>query len=192
MSAPPHQCILIPHVVPDHVSLLTTLLADVAWTSHMASRRTASMGVPYNYGGASYPVTPWHPAVKALANKLTAHLGFTSTNCLLNYYPTGRHTMGWHADDTTILAEGTGVGIVSLGATRTLKLRARNESGFLYENLTLEAGSLLLMPAAMQAHWRHAIKREDVGEARVSLSFRQIVKWPEVPPEVPPLGDRNG
>jgi alkylated DNA repair dioxygenase AlkB len=99
--------------------------------------------------------------------------------------------MGWHADDTTILAEGTGVGIVSLGATRTLKLRARDDSGFIYEKLKLEAGSLLLMPAEMQAYWRHAIKREGVDEPRVSLSFRQIVKWPEVPPEVPPLAGQQ-
>ena len=186
MNPPPHNCRLIRDVVPDHATLLIRLRDEVAWTQHMRSRRTASMGVPYNYAGASYPVSPWHPEVAALAKRLSATLGFTATNCLLNYYPSGEHTLGWHSDDVTILAEGTGIGIVSLGVTRTLKLRIQDAAGYHYEALALEGGSLVLMNQEMQADWRHAIRRADTAEPRISLSFRHIVRWPERPPEVPP------
>jgi alkylated DNA repair dioxygenase AlkB len=158
----------------------------VAWTRHMAARRTASMGVPYNYGGASYPVSPWHPAVAALAERVAPVAGFSPTNCLLNYYPTGQHRMGWHSDDTTILREGTGIAILSLGTARTLRLRCQDGEGFHYEDLPLPGGSLLFMSAEMQAHWRHSIGKESTEAPRVSLSFREIVRWPDEPPPVPP------
>ncbi len=172
-------------MVPHHHELLATLLDEVAWSSHMRARRTASMGVPYNYGGASYPVRPWHPAVAALRDQLP--LGFHATNCLLNLYPSGQHSMGFHADDVTILEPGTDIAVVSLGATRPLRLRTGGpELGFRYEDLPLPGGSVLWMSQAMQAHWRHAMKRVPEAGPRLSLSFRHIVRWPEVPPEVPP------
>jgi len=188
MRPPPHGCRLTPDFLADHQRLLERLRDELDWTRHMRSRRTASMGVPYNYGGASYPVAPWHPAVRALADRVAPVAGFAPTNCLLNYYPTGRHSMGYHSDDTSILAEGTGVAIVSLGVTRELWLRAGlgPDAGFHYESLDLTGGSLLMMSAAMQAHWRHAIRRADTDAPRISLSFRHIVRWPETPPPVPP------
>jgi alkylated DNA repair dioxygenase AlkB len=182
----PHGCRLTPGFLTHHQRLLERLRDDLAWTQHMRSRHTYSMGVPYNYAGASYPVTPWHPAVQALGARVAAAVGFPATNCLLNFYPTGQHSVGWHADDTTILAQGTGVAIVSLGETRTLKLRCEVAAGFHYEALPLPGGSLLLMGAAMQARWRHAIRREDTDLPRISLSFRHIVRWPAAPPPVPP------
>ena len=179
-----HGCRLLLDVVPDHLALLETLIAEVAWTSHMKARRTASMGVPYNYGGASYPVAPWHPSVARLRDGLP--LGFEATNCLLNYYESGRNSMGFHADDVSILEPGTPIAILTLGATRPLRLRSGDaERGFAYEDLPLPGGSLLFMSQQMQAHWRHAMRRVPEAGPRLSLSFRQIVKWPEVPPVVP-------
>ena len=171
-------------MVRDHEALLARLVEEVDWTSHMRSRRTASMGVPYNYAGASYPVSAWHPAVAILRDTLP--LGFTATNCLLNLYPTGQHSLGFHADDVSILEPGTDIAILSLGATRPLRLRTGDAvSGFRYEDLPLPGGSLLLMSQPMQAHWRHALRRVPDTGARLSLSFRHIVRWPDTPPEVP-------
>ena len=173
---PPHGCRLTPVFAPEHQALFESLREEVIWTQHMRSRRTASMGVPYNYAGASYPVSPWHPAVRALGERVAEVVGFAPTNCLLNFYPTGRHSVGWHSDDTDILAPGTGVAIVSLGETRTLKLRCVVDGAFHYEALPLPGGSLLTMSAAMQADWRHAIRREDTEAPRISLSYRHIVR----------------
>lgn len=164
-------------------ALYAELAESVAWTSAMKSRGTASMGVPYNYAGMVYPVAPWHPAVDALRPAVAEVAGFTASNCLLNHYPTGAHGMGWHRDDVDILAPGTGIAIVSLGAERPLRLRFQAEDGFAYVQVMLAPGSLLLMSAAMQAEWQHALPRvPDVVEGevgRISLSFREIVRVPD-------------
>lgn len=172
----------VPGVVADPAALFAHVRDAVPWTEQMASRKTASMGKPYNYKGASYPVAEWLPAVAALRDAIAERVGFRATNCLLNYYPTGRHSLGWHQDDVSILAPGTGIAIVSLGAARPLRLRRVDPlapNGFEYRSVTLAPGSLLLMTAQMQATWQHALKRAHGAEARISLTFREIVKWRE-------------
>ena len=163
---------------PDFVSrpaaLFECLRAQVRWTGQMRARDTASMGIPYNYAGASYPEADWHPAVWAVAEQVGAHLGFTPTNCLLNHYPSGEHSIGWHADDTSILAPGTPIAIVSLGGPRTLQLRSGQAPAFQYERVLLEPGSLFVMDQPMQSQHKHAIKREPGAEPRISLTLRHL------------------
>ena len=166
----------VPGAVPDHEALFVRVRDEVAWTDQMRARRTASMGRPYNYAGANYPEAPFHPAVRLVADAIAPHVGFEPTNCLLNAYPTGEHTIGWHADDVTILASGTGIAIVSLGSARTLQLRAGEPGAFDYTPIRLEPGSLLWMSAALQATHKHGIKREPDAGPRISLTFRRIVR----------------
>lgn len=165
-----------PDVVADADALFVTVRDEVAWTDQMRARRTASMGRPYNYAGASYPETRWHPAVWRLAEQLAPTIGFVPTNCLLNAYPSGDHTIGWHADDVDILEDGTGIAIVSLGAVRTLTLRHGGPPDFVYEGIELAPGSLFWMSAGLQATHKHGIRREPGAGARISLTFRRIVK----------------
>lgn len=165
-----------PGVVANPDELWAAVRDEVAWTDQMRARRTASMGRPYNYAGATYPEAPWHPAVWALAQQLAPDVGFEPTNCLLNLYPSGEHGMGWHADDVDILAPGTGIAIVSLGAVRTLQLRSGTAPEFEYCRLPLAHGSVLWMSQALQATHKHGIKREPGAESRASLTFRRIVR----------------
>ncbi|MGK0359201.1 MAG: hypothetical protein ACI9U2_001502 [Bradymonadia bacterium] len=166
--------------VADPEALFAHVRDAVAWTAQMASRKTASLGRPYNYKGASYPVAEWLPALAELRDALAPEIGFEATNCLLNYYPTGRHSLGWHQDDVDILAPGTGIAIISLGAPRPLRLRRVDPlapNGFEYRSVTLEPGSLLMMTAAMQATWQHSLRRVAAPDPRISLTFREIVRW---------------
>jgi alkylated DNA repair dioxygenase AlkB len=170
-----------PHFVLAADTLLDVVRREVAWTEQMASRQTASMGIPYNYAGASYPEAPWHPAVAQVRDAVGQALGFSPTNCLMNRYPTGRHSIGWHCDDVDILAPNTPIAILSLGATRTMQLRS-GDGPFSYEKVVMEPGSLLVMSAAMQATHKHAIKREPGAGERISLTFRHLTHAP--PPVV--------
>lgn len=164
--------------VSDPGHLFATLRDEVPWTAQMASRQTASMGIPYNYAGGTYPEADWHPAVDALRPTIEAAFGLWPTNCLINRYPTGRHTIGWHRDDVDILAPGTGIAILSLGAVRTLLLRRGDGPDFDYTRVPLPPGSVLYLSQALQADHKHAIKREpDAGE-RISLSFRHLTHAP--------------
>lgn len=169
-----------PGAVADPDALFAHVRDHVPWTSQMASRQTASMGRPYNYKGARYPVADWLPAIADLRDALAEEIGFEATNCLLNYYPTGRHSLGWHHDDVDILAPGTGIAIISLGAARPLRLRRVDPlaaNGFEYRSITLAPGSLLLMTPQMQATWQHSLRRVPAPEPRISLTLRDIVRW---------------
>ena len=160
--------------VDDPEGVLAQVRDEVAWTRQMRSRQTASMGVPYNYSGATYPLAPWHPAVAAVRDRVGEALAFTPTNCLLNRYPTGDHTLGWHSDDTAILAPDTPIAIVSLGAERPLGLRRSRDDGFEYREVLLPPGSLFVMDQAMQAEWRHRVPRHPGAGLRISLTLRHI------------------
>lgn len=81
--------------------------------------------------------------------------------------------MGYHSDQTDILEADTGIAIVSLGETRSLKFRniANPEQFLTYE---LPSGSLIYMTQAVQANWQHAIPKSDTNNGRISLTFRKI------------------
>jgi alkylated DNA repair dioxygenase AlkB len=162
-----------PAFVPDPAALFATLRDEVVWDQRMKARRTASMGEPYNYSQMDYPRAPWHPLVSALLSGLAPHVGAAPTNCLLNLYPSGASTMGWHADDISALAPGTGIAIVSLGAARPLLFR-RRDGGVGHDVIeqVLEAGSLLVMSGAMQQEWQHSLPAAPSAGERMSLTFR--------------------
>ena len=164
--------------VDDPAALFATVRDEVAWTGQMRSRDTASMGIPYNYAGATYPESPWHPAVWALAERVGAAVGLRPTNALLNRYPTGEHPIGWHHDDVSILAPGTGVAIVSLGAARTLWLRGGAGEPFTRTAVVLPPGSLWFMSAALQATHKDAIRREPGAGERISVTVRALTHAP--------------
>ena len=163
-----------PGFVHDPDSVFVALRDELVWTSQMRSRDTASMGIPYNYAGASYPEAPFHPVVSELAAQVKERLGFASTNALLNRYPTGEHTIGWHVDDVDILAPGTGIAILSFGGTRTMLLRSGSDPDFQYVRLPLAVGSLFWMTADLQATHKHAMKREVGAAERISVTLRRL------------------
>jgi alkylated DNA repair dioxygenase AlkB len=100
-------------------------------------------------------------------------IGFKANNCLLNYYLDGKSKMGYHSDQTSILEPGTGIAIVSLGASRALKFRnIKNPEQFLtYE---LNDGNLMYMSQQIQYDWQHAIPRSETEKGRISLTFRSL------------------
>ncbi|MGJ7528898.1 alpha-ketoglutarate-dependent dioxygenase AlkB family protein [Variovorax sp. GB1P17] len=173
MSGPPIH--LDPAFVASPDSLLEWLGAAVTWDERMRARKTASFGVPYDYSQIAYQAVPMPAELEILCAGIEAELGFRPDNCLLNLYPDGASSMGFHSDDITALVPGTGVAIVSVGATRSIAYRSKTDSSLRFE-YPLPHGSLLYMSDAVQQDWLHAIpKAEGVGE-RISLTFRAIRK----------------
>ncbi len=139
----------------------------------MAARKTASFGHPYNYSQMRYAKVAIPPSMESLHQMLIEHLGIPFNNCLLNYYQTGKKTMGFHSDDTSGLIDRTGVAIVSLGSVRHISFRSI-ETPSIEVAYPLPPGSMLYMDDAVQKAWMHAIKREkDVGP-RISLTWRAL------------------
>lgn len=160
-------------LVCDHRDVFAQLMGSVAWDERMRSRKTASFGVPYNYSGIDYPPAPFPSQLERLRGRVEAALGWAPNNCLLNLYENGGAKMGMHADMVEQLEPGTGIAIVSLGATRELLFQANGGSEtFAYP---MYGGSMLVMPLSLQANWRHAVPASDVRLPRISATFRRFL-----------------
>ena len=159
--------------INDPQRLYAHLEHTVQWDERMIARKTVSYGKAYNYSQIDYPFQPFLPDLNLLNEKIGETLGFVPNNCLINFYPDGKSKMGYHSDQTDILEAGTGVAIVSLGETRSLRFRniADPEKTVTYD---LPSGSLIYMTQEVQALWQHAIPKADTQNGRMSLTFRRL------------------
>lgn len=164
---------LWPDFVADSADLFEHLRDGIEWDSSMRARRTASFGAPYNYSQMSYPECPMLPALERLLALIGEKVGWVPNNCLVNFYPDGDSTMGFHFDALEPLEQGTGVAIVSLGEERVLTFARRDDKSVRFEQ-PMPSGSLLLMPAAVQNEWLHGVLKQAGVGSRMSLTFRRL------------------
>ncbi len=134
----------IENFIPNAEALFDFLSAEVAWDERMSNRKTASYGKACNYSQMAYPYQDLLSELQAIIDQLKPVTGFTANNCLINYYADGSAKMGYHSDQTDILAPGTGIAIVSLGATRTSKFR-NIDAPQCSRSYELSTGSLVYM-----------------------------------------------
>lgn len=174
---------------PAAEALLTQLTASVPWRHEpihlfgkevLQPRLTAwygDAGATYRYSGLTLEPLPWLPALHALRQQVEAATSSRFNSVLLNLYRTGQDSMGYHADDEPELGPEPVIASVTLGATRTFRLRPRPvlqpvPAAF---SLALTAGSLLLMRGPTQRNWLHALPKtaRPVGP-RLNLTFRLV------------------
>lgn len=136
--------------------LFRLLRDNVIWDTRMVARRTASFGVAYNYSEIHYPDTPFIPELINILNRIDDELGFEPNNCLINYYLDGSSKMGFHSDQIDILEEDTGIAILSVGETRTLRFRNKQDKNEVVD-FELPSGSLIYMTQEVQHVWQHSI-----------------------------------
>lgn len=154
--------------------LFLLLEETVLWNDKMASRYTASFGMTYDYSGMNYEELAMPQPIQQLASTIAELLGYMPNNCLLNYYLNGSSKMGFHSDDVSQLAEGTGVSIVSLGVARNIlfKNKQLSDSKVSYH---LNNGSLIYMDDKVQNDWLHSIPKSDTQLGRISITFRKLI-----------------
>lgn len=166
---------IVEDFAPQSFRLFHTLKDSVEWDERMKVRKTASFGVSYDYSGITYPQTEMCEELVPLCEKIEKEFGFSPNNCLINYYPDGNSSLGFHSDSSEELKKGTGVAIVSLGAERAIHYKnIENKSLIIPYNL--KSGALLYMGKDVQEEWLHAIPKDEKSGARISLSFREIIK----------------
>jgi hypothetical protein len=136
-------------------------------------RLTASYGdegITYFYSGTKNTALPWTKTLLEIKARIEAVQGRYNF-CLLNCYRSGSDSVGLHADNEPGM--GNVIGSLSLGATRSFRLRHNKTK----ETRTFEAshGALIIMAGTMQQFWKHEIPRtpENVGE-RINLTFRKM------------------
>ena len=176
--------------VAEASELLVELTATIAWKHEairlfgkevLQPRLTAWHGdaeATYRYSGLQLSPQPWTPALQALRQQVQVATGAQFNSVLLNLYRTGQDSMGWHADDEPELGPRPVIASVSLGATRSFRLRPRDPRLTPHPpiSLQLSSGSLLVMRGTTQQAWLHALpKTTRVQEPRLNLTFRQVV-----------------
>ena len=167
--------------------LFAALLSQVPWETHRirlfgvwrdSPRRSCWIGDPgaaYRYSGARFEPHPWPDALAAVRARLLEATGTGFNSVLANLYRDGGDSMGWHSDDEAELGAEPVIASLSLGAPRRFVLRHRREPAQRLA-LVLPHGSLLVMRAATQANFRHALPRSvRVNAPRINLTFRRIV-----------------
>jgi alkylated DNA repair dioxygenase AlkB len=138
----------------------------------------ADPGCHYCYSGLSQRIEPWNPAVLALIERLQHLCGWRFNAVLLNLYRDGRDSMGWHADNEPELEAAAPIASLSLGASRSFRLRPASDLACTAEaprQLELAHGDLLLMDPPTQQHWQHSLPRRlRVLQPRINLTFRVV------------------
>lgn len=158
--------------LPDE--LFVDLETTVVWDERMKARKTASFGVPYNYSQITYPESAMHSSLEPICRAVAQNVGYMPNNCLLNFYPDGTSSMGFHSDTAEGLEEGTSVSTLSVGAAREIIYRQKSDRGVEHRYF-LKSGDLLHMSDFVQKYWLHAIpKAQDTGP-RISITFRKLV-----------------
>lgn len=136
----------------------------------------ADGGLSYAYSGLALSPSPFPPSLDELRRRLHAATALTFNSVLANLYRDGRDKMGWHADDERELGETIHIASLSLGATRTFRLRAKANRRRTFD-IELDHGSLLVMRHPTQRHWEHCLpSRARTQVSRLNLTFRRIFR----------------
>ena len=102
--------------------------------------------------------------------------------CLLNYYPTSSHRLGWHSDREE-LGRSTPIASISLGCPRTFLVRSKTDGMRDRNSIRMTNGSMVVMENICQMKYLHSVPKEDadepldgdgmdVGRGRINLTFR--------------------
>lgn len=169
-------------------ALFDRLMDEVPWRqdqitlygkTHDVPRLNAWYGDPgraYTWSGIRMEPNPWEGAVAEIKARVHDEVGEPFNSALLNLYRHGDDSVAWHADDEPELGRAPLIASVSLGATRTFRLKHLNGD---HEpvSIDLEHGSLLVMGGPTQRCWHHCVpRRKRVDGPRINLTFRQMVR----------------
>jgi len=138
-------------------------------------RRQRSYGRDYTFAGTSHPAASMPPPLQAFMRwSGTLELG-TFDQLMVNWYADGNDCIAAHADDEPQLVVGAPIVTVSLGATRTFRVRDA-ATRKLVRDVPATHGKVLVMCGAFQQELKHEIPRTArVMAPRISLTFRQFV-----------------
>lgn len=159
----------------------------------------AKYGFPgFSYGAMdAYRIFAANPSMEELVEEFTRKVTYNGNPIAINHaiatkYRDGRDNIGWHADKTRDIRDGSPIPILSLGASREFQLGKPDPRNRKLTNLVhafeFRAGDLFVLGPQTNAEWRHAVvpvahetlqieRREREGGdvlPRISVVFRDI------------------
>ncbi|MFK7974885.1 MAG: alpha-ketoglutarate-dependent dioxygenase AlkB [Halioglobus sp.] len=132
-------------------------------------------GTTYVYSGVRHEPKPWTSLLLELRRTIEALVGHSFNSVLLNLYRDNQDSMGMHADDEPELGPEPVIASLSLGETRTFRLKHKRDRSIPLAKIPMPSGSLLVMSGATQQNWKHGIAKERATcGPRINLTFRKI------------------
>lgn len=167
---------------------LHRLLDETSWRQekivlwgkeHLQPRLSAWYGDAnshYSYSGVALTPLPWTATLLRIKDDIEHATGHRFNSVLLNLYRDENDSVGWHSDAEPELGKMPVIASLSLGATRTFRLRHRTRKDLKPVSVELTDGSLLLMAGTTQRFWQHAVPKERAAcGRRINLTFRTIL-----------------
>ena len=139
---------------------------------HKEPRLTAWWGPAYRYASVVWPARPLDGDIARLTSHVTRMTKTTYDGVLVNGYRNGQDAMGWHRDNERHI-DPSSIASLSLGASRTFKLRDRRTQQVI--DINLEHGDLLVMEHLQDIHEHSVPRRMKVKEPRINFTFRRWV-----------------
>lgn len=147
------------------------LQAGISWSQQRRVMYERELDVPRLVSSFALD-DPRLPSPLAEAAELAAReFGAQFNSVGLNLYRDRNDSVAPHNDRLGDLVPGHPIVLLSLGATRRMRIQHKLSKAKL--ELDLEPGSLLLMDYATQLHYDHGIPKQRAAvEPRISLAFR--------------------
>ena len=152
-------------------ALFAQLRDQVPWRADRRVMYDRELDVPRLHASCAIAEPRLPAELRAIAERLVAETGTPFTHIGFNFYRDEHDSVAPHNDRLGDLVPGHPIVLLSLGATRRMRIQGKASKAKL--ELDLEPGSLLLMDYETQKHYDHGIpkQRAAVGP-RISLAFR--------------------
>lgn len=138
-----------------------------------------SYGRSYYFSGLMHEADPIPDLLKPILEKVN-NMGYGIFNqILLNWYANGHMYIASHADKMDQMVKDSVIVSISIGATRTFRIRDMNKN--IIKDYSLKSGDVVVMGGKMQEQFKHEIvkisgkKGLKVGR-RINITFRQFKK----------------
>jgi len=131
-----------------------------------------SPDMAYIYSGSvELRSQPWPPFLQELRSKIE-QTGYEFQVAIGNLYRDGSDSIGYHADDQPSMGHRPAIASISLGATRTFRVKSK-EVGSRSVAYSLGHGDLLIMHPGCQDSFVHSIpKTKQLCGTRINWTFR--------------------
>jgi len=130
-------------------------------------------------------INQFSPKVNEISKELSKVLKQDFNHVLIQYYRNGNDNIGQHSDKTLDIKHNTNIVNLSLGATRTIKFKHKNDSTKKFK-INLTNNSVLILGPIANKNYLHYIDKDkrdlkfktkdetDFNGERISLTFRTI------------------
>ena len=154
----------------------TPTIRGVEVPTRRSSIAYGERGLVYEYAGIRKEAQGWPKEMEALGARIAAAMGpgVCFNFCLVNHYPNGDVGLGWHSDREGGLVVGAPVVSISLGDTRTFKVRETETQAEVLSK-ELGDGDLFTMEGeGFQSKFEHSVPPRKHTRERISLTFRVL------------------